>query len=106
MSDEPTLMIAREHLRTLRTRVLINLDRAYPSTLEDVIIRSMESESLGLRTIRRELHYMADKGFVSIEADESGSLHAAITGKGRDLVMGEFEEMGIESAGSYGYTGK
>lgn len=98
--------IRRVILQTLRIRILIVLDRVYPSGLDDVEIRLLKSEPPGLREIRRELHYLSEKGLVSIKANDGDSLHVAITARGRDLVMGEIEEIGIASAESYGYTGK
>lgn len=99
-------MLARIALQTLRTRILINLDRAYPNRLDAASLHALESDSPGTRVITRELHYLAEKGFVSITKGDGGSIGTAITSKGRDFVMGEFEETGITPASDYGYTGK
>ena len=102
--DTATLM-KRVTLRALRIRILISLDRGYPARLDDVSICALESEPPGLLVMRRELHYLAEKGLIAIDHAGKDSLHAAITAKGRDLIMGEFGELGIEPADSYGYTG-
>ena len=102
---DTTALMERVTLQTLRTRILINLDREYPARLDNVSLCALESDSPGQLVMRRELHYLAEKGLIAISQTGDGPLHAAITAKGRDLVMGEFEEMGIVSADSYGYAG-
>lgn len=90
-------------LRTLRIRLLIHLDRVYPKRLDDVTLRGLESDEYGLLTVRRELHYLAEKGLVNIKQTRKEIMVAVISAKGRDLVVGEFEEIGIAPAASYGY---
>lgn len=90
--------IDKVQLRVLRARILVTLDEVYPAKSDDVILRDTLTESCSARTIRRELHYLSEKGLASISEMPDGSLHAAITAKGRDLVMGEFKVVGIQSA--------
>jgi DNA-binding PadR family transcriptional regulator len=99
--DISARMMERVMLQNLRIRILISLDKRYPYQLEDAVLRLLKPEPISLAKIRRELHYLSEKGFVSLKEKKSGPIHAKITAKGRDLVMGESEEIGIASAESY-----
>lgn len=105
MSDISSRFLARTHLQHIRTEILVALDREYPGRLNDELLHSLETlDSPGVRTIRRELHYLEEKDFITIKKHEGKRISATITARGRDLVMGEFDEVGIAPV-SDNYTG-
>lgn len=90
-------------LHTLRTRLLIALDRVYPKSMDDVALRSADRNDHSLASVRRDLHYLSEKGLVSLDGGTTASLLAAITAKGRDFVAGDIDEIGILPVSTYGY---
>ncbi len=98
-------MMYAVELRTLRTRILILLDRLYPKRMDDVAISHCGDTEVGDVVIRRELHYLAEKGLINIDTTLDGRLNIALTAKGRDFLTGDVKEVGLVSASDFGYVG-
>lgn len=88
--------IQRVKLKNLRRRIIALLNEVDPNSpaLDDVSLNSLLDEETP--TIRRELRYLEEKGFITVRLDRTfRQLSARITAKGRDLAVGEFDEVGV-----------
>lgn len=93
------------YLRLLRTRLLILLDVAYPKSLDEVMLRSADDKRHGLKMIRREIAYLADKGLVRLKRKKGNPRPVIITARGRDFLSGDVTEVGLEPCDTFGYDG-
>lgn len=97
--------LRRSHIESLRARILALLDDCYPHQMHSDVIYSQLSQK-GVDTcineVVREVHYLRDKDMVTLECITADRFLVTITAKGRDVVAGAVEEVGIMPSGLSG----
>jgi hypothetical protein len=92
--DDLAGLMEQNLLHILRRRILDLLDHAYPAQDEIDISECLKRE-VGIKPILKEMHYLADKGLVTLEPAFEDHTRARLTARGRDFLTGDVMEVGI-----------
>jgi hypothetical protein len=106
MDDEKIkLVMIQVHLQTLRRRLLVVLNKAYPEKLDIVTIQEIlhtYHEDEGQIKIARELFYLSEIGFVHSRHKKRWQVSAL----GRDFLLGLVGAKGVGEPVGYGDIGE
>ena len=97
MGNDDSVRIKQERIHILRRRILDLLDHAYPEKMDEIEISECLKSRVGTKPILKEMHYLADKGLVTLEPALEGDTRARLTARGRDFLTGDVEEVGIST---------
>jgi hypothetical protein len=99
LDDERVLSaLRRSHIESLRARILALLDDCYPQQMHtDILYWQLSRKGIDtcINDVVREVHYLRDKDIVNLECIVADRFLVTITAKGRDVVAGAVEEVGI-----------
>jgi len=99
VDDERVLSaLRRSHVESLRARILALLDDCYPQQMHtDVLYWQLSRKGIDtcINEVVREVHYLGEKDMMNLECIVADRFLVAITAKGRDVVAGAVEEVGI-----------
>jgi hypothetical protein len=102
MNDEETLLVMmRVQLQTLRLKLLVALNQAYPEKLDIATLQAFH-EHEGKRRIVRELYYLSEIGFLHTRGRERWR----ITALGRDFLLGLVDAKGVRETVGFGDIGE